>query len=154
WKKGLVYRGERMVNWCVRCGTALSDIEVEHEDRKGKLWHIRYPGADGSEGLIVATTRPETILADTPLAVNPKGERCKGPVGKLLALPLTGRKIPVVADEHLDSAFGTGAVKVTPAHDPNDFEIWQRHPKEVGAPIKVISPEGRIQNAAPYDGAS
>ncbi len=136
WKKGLVYRGERMVNWCVRCGTALSDIEVEHEERKGKIWHIQYGP------LVVATTRPETLLGDTAVAVNPGDARYKALVGKKVPLPLTGREIPVIADEHVDSSFGTGAVKVTPAHDPNDFEIMGRHP-EIGK-LKVIGPDGKM----------
>ncbi len=141
WEKGLIYRGERMVNWCVRCGTALSDIEVEYEERKGKLWHIHYPSADGGRGLVVATTRPETMLGDTAVAVNPKDSRYAALVGKTLKLPLTGRTIPVKADEHVDPSFGTGAVKVTPAHDPNDFEIGQRHSLPS---IKVIGPDGKM----------
>jgi valyl-tRNA synthetase len=144
--KGLIYRGERMVNWCVRCGTALSDIEVEHEDRKGKLFHIRYPAADGGPGLVVATTRPETMLGDTAVAVNPKDERYVTLVGKTLRLPLADRDIPVVADAEVDSAFGTGAVKVTPAHDPNDFAIRQRHP-ELGT-LVVIGFDGTMTAAA------
>ncbi len=143
WDARLIYRGERMVNWCVRCGTALSDIEVEHEERKGKLWHIRYPAADGKgEGLVVATTRPETLLGDTAVAVNPRDNRYLGLVGRKLKLPLTGREIPIVGDEHVDATFGTGAVKVTPAHDPNDFEILQRH-TEIGL-RKVIGPDGKM----------
>ncbi len=140
WEKGLIYRGERMVNWCVRCGTALSDIEVEFEDRKGKLWHIRY-----APGLVVATTRPETLLGDTAVAVNPKDERYKALIGTMVDLPLTGRKVPVVADEHVESSFGTGAVKVTPAHDPNDFEIGQRHKLPS---LKVLGPDGKMTPAA------
>ncbi|MBI3550815.1 MAG: valine--tRNA ligase [Elusimicrobia bacterium] len=152
WGKGLIKRGERMVNWCVRCGTALSDIEVEYEERKGKLWHMRYPGSDGSEGLVVATTRPETMLGDTAVAVNPRDGRYAKLVGKTLTLPLMDRNIPVVADDSVDFAFGTGAVKVTPAHDPNDFEISQRHQLPS---IKVIGPDGRMSAAAgPYAGLS
>ncbi|MBI5594460.1 MAG: valine--tRNA ligase [Elusimicrobia bacterium] len=139
---GLIYRGARMVNWCVRCGTALSDIEVEHEDRKGKLWHIRYPAEDGGPGVVVATTRPETMLGDTAVAVNPSDGRYATLVGKPLRLPLADRVIPVVADEHVDSAFGTGAVKVTPAHDVNDFEIRSRHP-EIGS-LQVIGFDGKM----------
>lgn len=152
WEKDLVYSGERMVNWCVRCGTALSDIEVEHEERKGHLWHIHYPLADGSTGLEVATTRPETMLGDTAVAVNPKDSRYVNLVGKKLRLPLMEREISVVADEHVDSSFGTGAVKVTPAHDVNDFEIGQRH----GLPsVKVIGPDGKMTEAAgAYQGLS
>ncbi|MDD5627729.1 MAG: valine--tRNA ligase [Elusimicrobia bacterium] len=145
WEKGLVYRGERMVNWCVRCGTALSDIEVEFEERKGHLWHIHYPAADGGRGPVVATTRPETMLGDTAVAVNPKDPRYQDLVGKTLRLPLAGRDIPVVADEYVDSGFGTGALKVTPAHDPNDFEIGQRHKL---ASVAVISPDGHMTAAA------
>ena len=154
WKKGLIYRGHRMVNWCVRCGTALSDAELEREDRKTKLWHIRYPGADGSEGLIVATTRPETMLGDTAVAVHPDDARYKGLVGKKLKLPLTPYEILVVADAAVDSSFGTGAVKVTPAHDVNDFEIWQRHPS-IGQ-RQVIGFDGRMtpEAGAAYAGVS
>ncbi|MDE2238268.1 MAG: class I tRNA ligase family protein, partial [Elusimicrobia bacterium] len=140
WEDGLIYRGERMVNWCVRCGTALSDIEVEHEPRRGCLWHIRY----GT--LVVATTRPETLLGDTAVAVSPEDSRYAALVGRRVPLPLTGREIPVIADAHVDASFGSGAVKVTPAHDPNDFEIWRRHP-EIGAPLQVIGPDGRIAAA-------
>jgi len=141
WDKGLIYRGRRMVNWCVRCGTALSDIEVEFEERKGRLWHIHYPLADNSEGVVVATTRPETLLGDTAVAVNPKDARYAHLIGKKLKLPLLGREIPVVADEAVDMEFGTGAVKVTPAHDPADFEIGERHSLPS---ITVISFDGRI----------
>ena len=145
WDKELIYRGERMVNWCVRCGTALSDIEVEHEERKGHLWHIHYPLADGSTGLDVATTRPETMLGDTAVAVNPQDSRYAHLVGKKLRLPLMEREIPVVADEHVDSSFGTGAVKVTPAHDVNDFEIGRRHRLPL---VKVIGLDGKMTEAA------
>ncbi|MHB2026918.1 MAG: valine--tRNA ligase [Elusimicrobiota bacterium] len=141
WDKGLIYRGRRMVNWCVRCGTALSDIEVEHEERKGRLWHIRYSLSDGSDGLVVATTRPETLLGDTAVAVNPKDARYERFIGKKLKLPLLGREIPVISDEAVDAGFGTGAVKVTPAHDPNDFEIGSRHGLDA---ITVIGFDGRI----------
>jgi valyl-tRNA synthetase len=126
-KKGLIYRGPRMVNWCPRCMTALADIEVEHEDRTGSLWYIRYPLAKGNGHIVVATTRPETMLGDTAVAVNPQDERYKPYIGKTLKLPLMNREIPVIADEAVESAFGTGAVKVTPAHDPTDFEIGERH---------------------------
>ncbi|MDD5657455.1 MAG: valine--tRNA ligase [Elusimicrobia bacterium] len=145
WERGLVYRGERMVNWCVRCGTALSDIEVEFEERKGRLWHIHYPAADGSRGPVVATTRPETMLGDTAVAVNPKDARYRDLAGKKLRLPLAGREIPVVADDYVDSDFGTGALKVTPAHDPNDLEIGRRHGL---ASVTVIAPDGRMTEAA------
>ncbi|MBI5630135.1 MAG: valine--tRNA ligase [Elusimicrobia bacterium] len=152
WEKGLIYRGERLVNWCVRCGTALSDIEVEHEERKGQLWHVHYPAAEGEMGLDVATTRPETMLGDAAVAVHPSDRRYSHLVGKKLKLPLTGREIPVVADEAVESEFGTGAVKVTPAHDPDDFEIGARHGLAL---LKVIGPDGRITEAGgPYAGLS
>ena len=128
--KGLIYRGKRIINWCPRCSTALSDIEVEHEDMDSHLWHFRYPlkeSVGGVDHLVVATTRPETMLGDTCIAVHPDDERYAALVGKTIVLPLVGREIPVVADAYVDPAFGTGAVKVTPAHDPNDFEIAERH---------------------------
>ena len=143
WKKGLIYRGERMINWCTRCGTALSDIEVEYEEEKSKLWHIHYPAADGSKGLTVATTRPETMLGDTAVAVNPEDDRYKALIGGKLKLPLTDRVIPVIADAEVDKAFGTGAVKVTPAHDPADFEIGRRHGLEI---LRVIDFAGKMTN--------
>ena len=143
WGKGLIYRGERMINWCTRCGTALSDIEVEHEDEKSRLWHIRYAFEDGSGSVTVATTRPETLLGDTAVAVNPEDERYKSMTGRNLRLPLTDRLILLVADEGVEKGFGTGAVKVTPAHDPLDFEIGQRHKLEV---MRVISYEGKMTN--------
>ena len=121
----LIYRANRIINWCPRCLTALSDIEVEHTDDEGELVSIRY--GDGDDAIVVATTRAETMLGDTAVAVHPDDERYKHLVGTEVELPLTGRRIPIVADEHVDPAFGTGAVKVTPAHDPNDFEIGQRH---------------------------
>ena len=127
YEKGLIYRGNRIINWCPECQTALSDAEVEYEEQASHLWHIRYPGADGSEGVIVATTRPETMLGDTGVAVNPNDERYTDLVGKKVMLPLVNREIPVVADDYVDMEFGTGAVKMTPAHDPNDFEVGKRH---------------------------
>jgi valyl-tRNA synthetase len=127
YRDGLIYRGRRMINWCPRCETALSDLEVEHKDARGSLWHIRYPFADGDESITVATTRPETMLGDTAVAVNPVDERYTAMVGRKLRLPLTGREIPLVADETVDREFGTGAVKITPAHDFNDFELGRRH---------------------------
>ncbi len=127
YEEGLVYRANRIINWCPRCHTALSDIEVEHVDLDGELVTISYPFSDGSGSIEVATTRAETMLGDTAVAVNPDDDRYRDAVGRTLTLPLVGREIPVVADEAVDSAFGTGAVKVTPAHDPNDFEISQRH---------------------------
>jgi valyl-tRNA synthetase len=143
--KGLIYRGKRLVNWCPRCMTALSDIEVEHEEEIGKLWHIKYPLSSGAEFLIVATTRPETMLGDTAVAVNPADERYKKLVGKTIKLPLAGREIKIVTDEAVDAAFGTGAVKVTPAHDPTDFEIGARHGLEK---IVVIGFDGKMTGAA------
>ena len=128
--KGLIYRGKRIINWCPRCSTALSDIEVEHEDVDSHLWHLRYPLKEpvgGVDHVVVATTRPETMLGDTCVAVHPDDERYTALVGATVVLPLMGREIPIVADDYVDPSFGTGAVKVTPAHDPNDFEIGERH---------------------------
>ncbi len=127
YNKGLIYRGSYIVNWCSHCQTTISDIEVEHNDHDGHLWHLRYPYADGSGYLVVATTRPETMLGDTAVAVNPGDARYEDKIGKTIALPLVGREIPIIADEYCDMEFGTGAVKITPAHDPNDFEIGLRH---------------------------
>jgi valyl-tRNA synthetase len=151
YEKGLIYRGEYMVNWCPHCHTAISDLEVAHEEVQGHLWHIRYP-VTGTEDkfVVVATTRPETMLGDTAVAVNPKDERYFDVHGRTMQLPLTDREIPVVLDELADPAFGTGVVKVTPAHDPNDFEAGRRHnlPK-----IQVIDEDGRMTAAAgPYAG--
>ena len=126
YNKGLIYRGNRMINWCPQCGTSLSDAEVEHEDKNGFYWYFRYPGADGSDGIVVATSRPETMFGDVAIAVSPDDERYKGMVGKNVILPLVGREIPVVADPYPDPEKGTGAVKITPAHDENDFEVGQR----------------------------
>ncbi len=127
YKKGLIYRGERIINWCPRCATALSDLEVDHKDLNGHLWYLKYPLADGDGYLIVATTRPETMLGDTAVAVNPEDERYTNLMGKYVMLPIMNRRIPIVADAIVDKTFGTGAVKVTPSHDPVDFEIAQRH---------------------------
>lgn len=127
YKKGLIYRGERLINWCPNCGSVLSDIEVEHEEVKGSYWYFRYPGVDGSDGIVVATSRPETIFGDEAVAVNPKDERYKDLVGKKVIIPIVGREIPVIADEYPDPEKGSGAVKITPAHDPNDFEVGERH---------------------------
>jgi valyl-tRNA synthetase len=145
WDDNLIYRGERIVNFCTFHGTSFADIEVVHKEEKSKLWHIRYPVVDGGE-IIVATTRPETMLGDTAVAVNPKDERYTGLVGKKVKLPLVGREIPIVADDMVDIKFGSGAVKITPAHDPNDFDVSQRHdlPR-----ISVISVEGKITSEAP-----
>ncbi len=127
YRKGLIYRGTYLINWCPRCHTALSDEEVEHEEKNGSLWYIRYPRKDGSGYLTVATTRPETMLGDTAVAVHPEDPRYRDFIGKTVVLPVIGREIPVIADGFVDPAFGTGAVKVTPAHDPNDFEMGRRH---------------------------
>ncbi len=146
--KGLIYRGARVINWCPRCHTAISDIEVEYVEQHSHLWHLRYPYEDGSGCVVVATTRPETMLGDTAVAVNPADARYEGKIGKSVKLPLTDRVIPVVADEFVDMEFGTGAVKVTPAHDPNDFEIGLRHnlPQVV-----VIGPDGSMTQEAGID---
>jgi valyl-tRNA synthetase len=125
--EGLIYRDDRLINWCPRCHTALSDIEVEHEEQAGKLWHLRYPLVDSDAFLVVATTRPETMLGDTAVAVNPNDERYKDLIGRNVVLPLVHRQIPVIADEYVDMEFGTGVVKITPAHDFNDFEVGKRH---------------------------
>ena len=144
YEDGLIYKGKYIINWCPRCVTALANDEVEHADEAGQLWHIRYPFADGSGHLSVATTRPETMLGDTAVAVNPKDGRYTNIIGKEIALPLTGRTIPVVADEYVDLEFGTGCVKVTPAHDPNDFEIGLRH----NLPQLLVMDEHGVMNEA------
>ncbi|HWQ89689.1 MAG TPA: valine--tRNA ligase [Desulfitobacteriaceae bacterium] len=149
-RKGLIYRGNYIINWCPQCQTTISDVEVEHVDRMGHLYHLRYPVKDSEEFIIVATTRPETMLGDTAVAVNPQDERYKHLVGKILLLPLTDREIPVIADEYVDLEFGTGAVKITPAHDPNDFEIGKRHNL---AQIAVLDKEARMnENSGKYQG--
>ncbi|MYA51569.1 MAG: valine--tRNA ligase [Chloroflexi bacterium] len=147
---GLIYRGERMINWCVSCRTALSDLEVEHEEVQGKLYYIRYLYEDGSGHLTVATTRPETLLGDTAVAVNPMDERYTGAQGKRVRLPVLGRLIPVIADDAVATEFGTGALKITPGHDPNDFETGERH----GLPIvNVLNADGTLnEEAGPYAG--
>jgi valyl-tRNA synthetase len=127
YREGLIYRDNRLINWCPRCHTALSDIEVEHEEQKGNLWHLRYPIEGSEEHLVVATTRPETMLGDTAVAVNPADERYRGLIGGHVILPLVNRRIPIVGDEYVDMEFGTGVVKITPAHDFNDFEVGKRH---------------------------
>lgn len=127
YKKGLIYRGERIINWCPRCSTSISDAEVEYEEKEGSFWHIRYPVKDSGEFIVVATTRPETMLGDTAVAVNPEDPRYAHLVGKTVVLPLMDREIPIIADSYVDREFGTGAVKITPAHDPNDFEVGLRH---------------------------
>ncbi|MBQ7548788.1 MAG: valine--tRNA ligase, partial [Clostridia bacterium] len=131
YNKGLIYRGERIVNWCPHCMTSISDAEVEYEDQKGHFWHVKYPLEDGSGYVEIATTRPETMLGDTAVAVHPDDERYKDIVGKMLILPLVHRRIPVIADKYVEMDFGTGCVKITPAHDPNDFEVGLRHNLEV-----------------------
>ena len=127
YNEGLIYQGNRITNWCPKCTTALSDAEIEYEEKEGFFWHINYPLADGSGYLEIATTRPETLLGDTAVAVNPNDDRFKALVGKMIKLPLTDREIPIVADDYVDMEFGTGAVKITPAHDPNDFQVGLRH---------------------------
>ena len=147
--RGLIYRGERIVNWCPYCKTSISDAEVDYVPKAGNLWYINYK-VEGGQFITIATTRPETMLGDTAIAVNPKDERYADLVGKTAILPLLNRKIPIVADEYVEMEFGTGAVKITPAHDPNDFEVGQRHNLEI---IKVMTEDGRInENGAKYAG--
>ena len=149
YEKGLIYRGDRIINWCPTCKTALSDAEVEYVEQQSHLWYIRYPGPDGCD-VVVATTRPETMLGDTGVCVNPNDERYAGLVGKTVLLPIMNRQIPVVADDYADMEFGTGAVKMTPAHDPNDFEVGRRHNLEV---IRVMNDDGTMnENAGKYQG--
>ena len=150
YKKGLIYRGDRIINWCPSCKTALSDAEVEYSEQDSYLWHYRYPYADGSGYVVIATTRPETMLGDTAVAVNPKDERYNGVIGKMLKLPLTDREIPIIADDYVELDFGTGAVKITPAHDPNDFEVGLRHNLDV---IRVMDDAGVMnENAGKFEG--
>jgi valyl-tRNA synthetase len=150
YEDGLIYRGNRLINWCPRCATALSDIEVEHEDAVGELAYLRYPATEGGAGVVVATTRAETMLGDTAVAVHPDDERYADLVGRTVRLPLLDRVLPVIADDAVDPEFGTGAVKVTPAHDPNDYEIGQRHGLEM---IDVMTDEATISEAGgPYAG--
>ena len=150
YEKGLIYKGSRIINWCPHCVTALSDAEVEYVDKPGHLWHIRYPLADGSGEVVVATTRPETMLGDTGVCVNPEDSRYAGLVGKKVILPLVNREIPVVADGYAEMEFGTGCVKMTPAHDPNDFEVGLRHNLEV---IRVLDDNGKVnENGGKYQG--
>ena len=145
YEKGLIYQGNRITNWCPRCNTALSDIEVEHEEQPGSLFYVRYQVEDSEAYVTVATTRPETILGDTGVAVHPEDKRYQGLIGKRLILPMLGRLLPIVGDEYVDPSFGTGAVKVTPAHDPNDFEMGQRHQLPE---IIVINPDGTMADTA------
>jgi len=150
YNKGLIYKGERITNWCPKCNTSISDIEVEYEEKDGSFWHIRYPVKDSNEFVTVATTRPETMLGDTAVAVHPEDERYKHLVGKTVILPLMNREIPVIADDYVDKEFGTGVVKITPAHDPNDFEIGVRHDLPF---INVISNNALMnENARQYAG--
>lgn len=146
YEKGLIYRGEKIINWCPTCHTSISEAEVDYEDQAGHFWHIRYPFADGSGYMNIATTRPETLLGDTALAVNPNDERYKDAVGKKVILPLVHREIPVIADDYVETDFGTGVVKITPAHDPNDFEVGLRHNLEV---INVMTDDARIVDDYP-----
>lgn len=151
YERGLVYKGNYLVNWCPSCGTALSDDEVEHEDSAGAMYHLRYPyapgvTADGQGYVEIATTRPETLLGDTAVAVHPEDERYAGLIGKSVILPLTGRTIPVVADAYVDREFGTGVVKITPAHDPNDWEVAKRHDLQV---LNILTPDARLNDAVP-----
>ena len=149
YEKGLIYKGNRIINWCPRCTTALSDAEVEHEEKAGHFWHIRYPVKGSDEYVVVATTRPETMLGDTGVAVHPDDERYKHLVGKTVILPLMNREIPVIADEYVDKDFGTGCVKMTPCHDPNDFEVGLRHNLEQ---ILVLDGTAHVINAGKYNG--
>ena len=146
YEKGLIYRGERIINWCPHCLTSISDAEVEYEDQAGHFWHLRYPFKDGSGYLMLATTRPETLLGDTAVAVNPNDERYKDLIGKTLILPIVHREIPVVADEYVEMDFGTGVVKITPAHDPNDFEVGLRHNLPV---INCMTDDAKITDDYP-----
>lgn len=146
YERGLMYKGQRLVNWCPRCGTALADDEVDHVDTQGAMYHLYYEYADGSGKIEVATTRPETFFGDTAVAVNPDDERYKGLVGKMLKLPLTGKEIPIIADSYVDKEFGTGMVKITPAHDPNDWEVGLRHNLEV---INLLNPDGTLNDNVP-----
>ena len=150
YNKGQIYKGERMINWCPKCMTSISDAEVEYEEEAGHLWHIRYKTPDGKDEIIVATTRPETMLGDTAVAVHPDDERYTHLIGKTVVLPIMNKEIPIVADEYVEKEFGTGAVKITPAHDPNDFEVGLRHNLEV---IKVFTDDAHMNDLVPkYEG--
>ncbi len=151
YKEGLIYKDKYIINWCPRCHTALSDLEVEHNEENGKLYHIEYPFEDEKGGIIVATTRPETMFGDTAIAVNPNDKRYKNLVGKKVILPIKNKPIPIIEDEYVDSSFGTGAVKITPAHDPNDFEVGRRHNLDI---VVAIDDRGKMTNEAlHYEGA-
>ncbi len=150
YQEGLIYRGEYLVNWCPASGSAVSDVEVENQEVNGNLWHFRYPLTDGSGYVEVATTRPETMLGDTAVAVNPHDERYQHLIGKTLTLPIQLREIPIIADEFVDATFGTGCVKVTPAHDPNDFEMGKRHNLPF---INIMNKDGTLNaNAGDFQG--
>lgn len=150
YEKGLIYRGERIINWCPHCKTSISDAEVEYEEKEGFFWHLRYPLADGSGYIQLATTRPETMLGDTAVAVHPEDERYKALIGKEVILPIVGRKIPIIADEYVERDFGTGVVKITPAHDPNDFEVGLRHSLPV---INIMNEDATInENGGRFQG--
>ncbi|GHU64829.1 valine--tRNA ligase [Clostridia bacterium] len=150
YEKGLIYKGSRLINWCPTCGTSLSDAEVEHEDLNGKYWYIRYPAANGGEGITVATSRPETMFADVAIAVSPEDERYLDWIGKTVLLPVIGREIPVIADSYPDPEKGTGAVKITPAHDPNDFEVGERH--GLAQPVCIDFEAKMTAEAGKYEG--
>jgi len=150
YNEGLIYRGERIINWCPHCLTSISDAEVEYEEQEGSFWHIKYPLSDGSGELILATTRPETLLGDTAIAVHPEDERYRGLIGKTVILPIVGKEIPIIADTYVEKEFGTGVVKITPAHDPNDFEVGLRHNLPV---INVMTEDAHMnENAGIYQG--
>ena len=150
YEKKLIYRGERIINWCPKCKTSISDIEVVFDETDGKFWHIKYPFADGSGSLEIATTRPETMLGDTAIAVSPDDDRYKDIIGKSVIVPLINKEIPVVADSYVEKDFGTGAVKITPAHDPNDFEVGKRHNLKV---INIMDDNCVMnENAGKYKG--
>lgn len=150
YNKGLIYRGERIINWCTHCLTTISDAEVEYDEADGSFWHIRYPLADGSGDVILATTRPETMLGDTAVAVHPDDDRYKNLIGKNVILPVVNKEISVVADTYVEMDFGTGVVKITPAHDPNDFEVGMRHNLPV---INVMTDDGHMnENAGRFAG--
>ncbi|HKL25302.1 MAG TPA: valine--tRNA ligase, partial [Desulfuromonadales bacterium] len=150
YEDGLIYRANRLINWCPRCHTALSDLEVEHDEKRGHIWHLRYPVAGSDRSLVVATTRPETMLGDTAVAVHPDDERYQGVIGRKVILPLVNREIPIVADEYVDREFGSGAVKITPGHDFNDFDLGRRHDLEV---INIFDESGRVnENGGGYCG--
>jgi len=151
YKEGLIYKDKYIINWCPRCHTALSDLEVEHNEENGKLYHIEYPFEDDKGGIIVATTRPETMFGDTAIAVNPNDKRYKNVVGKKVILPIKNKPIPIIEDEYVDSSFGTGAVKITPAHDPNDFEVGRRHNLDI---VVAIDDRGKMtKEALHYEGS-